>query len=116
MKMGLDTRALEEVARRLAEVGLIDQDSLQPLAWDKRQMKSDSSAERVKAFRERKKQANKSNEKAPKTGGNGYCNVTVTAQDTDTDTDINKPQQPANPRAHALQPFRLVVVVLLAKS
>ena len=40
----------------------------------------------------------------------------VTAQDTDTDTDINKPQQPANPRAHALQPFRLVVVVLLAKS
>ena len=118
VKLGLDTRALEEVARRLAEVGLIDQNTLQPLAWDKRQMKSDSSAERVKAFRERKKQANKSNEKAPKTGGNGYCNVTVTAQDTDTDTDtdINKPQQPANPRAHALQPFRLVVVVLLAKS
>ena len=116
VKLGLDTRALEEVARRLSEVGLIDQNTLQPLAWDKRQMKSDSSAERVKAFRERKKQANKSNEKAPKTGGNGYCNVTVTAQDTDTDTDINKPQQPANPRAHALQPFRLVVVVLLAKS
>lgn len=102
VKLGLDTRALEEVARRLSEVGLIDQNTLQPLAWDKRQMKSDSSAERVKAFRERKKQANKSNEKAPKTGGNGYCNVTVTAQDTDTDTDINKPQQPARARAAAV--------------
>ena len=93
VKLGLDTRALEEVARRLSEVGLIDQNTLQPLAWDKRQMKSDSSAERVKAFRERKKQANKSNEKAPKTGGNGYCNVTVTAQDTDTDTDIKQKQK-----------------------
>lgn len=102
VKLGLDTRALEEVARRLAEVGLIDQDSLQPLAWDKRQMKSDSSAERVKAYRERKKQVNKSDEKAPKTGGDRYCNVTVTAQDTDTDTDINKPQQPARARAAAV--------------
>ena len=104
VKLGLDTRALEEVARRLAEVGLIDQDSLKPLAWDRRQMKSDSSAERVKAYRERKKQVNKSDEKAPKTGGNGYCNVTVTAQDTDTDTDtdINKPQQPARARAAAV--------------
>lgn len=102
VKLGLDTRALEEVARRLAEVGLIDQNTFQPLAWDKRQMKSDSSAERVKAFRERKKQVNKSDEKAPKTGGNGYCNVTVTAQDTDTDTDINKPQQPARARAAAV--------------
>lgn len=104
VKLGLDTRTLEEVARRLAEVGLIDQDSLQPLAWDKRQMKSDSSAERVKAYRERKKQVNKSDEKAPKTGGNGYCNVTVTAQDTDTDTDtdINKPQQPARESAAAV--------------
>ena len=104
VKLGLDTRALEEVARRLAEVGLIDQNTFQPLAWDKRQMKSDSSAERVKAFRERKKQVNKSNEKAPKTGGNGYCNVTVTAQDTDTDTDtdINKPQQLARESAAAV--------------
>ena len=78
VKMGLAVRELEEVARRLSEVGLIDAATLQPLAWDARQMKSDSSAERVQAYRERQKHA--------KQGGN----VTVTAQDTDTDTDTDK--------------------------
>jgi len=73
VKMGLAVRELDEVARRLSEVGLIDKDTLQPLAWDARQMKSDSSAERVQAYRERQKQAKQSG------------NVTVTAQDTDTD-------------------------------
>jgi len=77
VKMGLAVRELEEVARRLSEVGLIDAATLQPLAWDARQMKSDSSAERVQAYRERQKHA--------KQGGN----VTVTAQDTDTDTDTD---------------------------
>ena len=75
VKMGLAVRELEEVARRLSEVGLIDAATLQPLAWDARQMKSDSSAERVQAYRERQKQAKQAG------------NVTVTAQDTDTDTD-----------------------------
>ena len=75
VKMGLAVRELDEVARRLSEVGLIDKDTLQPLAWDARQMKSDSSAERVQAYRERQKQAKQSG------------NVTVTTQDTDTDTD-----------------------------
>ena len=78
VKMGLAVRELEEVARRLSEVGLIDAATLQPLAWDARQMKSDSSAERVQAYRERQKHA--------KQGGN----VTVTAQDTDTDTDTDR--------------------------
>ena len=81
VKMGLAVRELEEVARRLSEVGLIDAATLQPLAWDARQMKSDSSAERVQAFRERQKQT--------KHG----CNVTVTAQDTDTDTDTDKEEE-----------------------
>lgn len=77
VKMGLAARELDEVARRLSEVGLIDKDTLQPLAWDTRQMKSDSSAERVQAYRERQRQAKRA------------CNVTVTAQDTDTDTDTD---------------------------
>lgn len=76
VKLGVDVRTLEEVARRLAEVGLIDEKTLQPLAWDSRQFKSDSSAERVAAYRERKKQAVKRD-----------GNVTVTAQDTETDTE-----------------------------
>ena len=75
VKMGLAVRELDEVARRLSEVGLIDKDTLQPLAWDARQMKSDSSAERVQAYRERQKRVKQER------------NVTVTAQDTDTDTD-----------------------------
>lgn len=79
VKLGLDLRTLDDVARRLAEVGLIDQDNLQPLAWDARQMKSDSSAERVKAYRERQKQVKQGVEQAR--------NATVTAQDTDTDTE-----------------------------
>lgn len=72
VKLGVDMRTLEEVARRLAEVGLIDEKTLQPLAWENRQYKSDSSAERTRAYRERMKR---------------HRDVTVTVQDTDTDTD-----------------------------
>ena len=77
VKLGLDLRTLDEVARRLSEVGLIDKDTLQPIAWDARQMRSDSSSERVKAYRERQKQA--------KDGAKQLRNVSVTAQDTDTE-------------------------------
>ncbi|CAN7304869.1 hypothetical protein LJR296_001430 [Cupriavidus necator] len=83
VKLGLDVRTLEDVARRLAEVGLIDEKSLQPIAWDERQMRSDSSTERVRAYRERMKQEGNVSETFQEQGGA----VTVTAQDTDTDTD-----------------------------
>lgn len=76
VKLGLDVRSVEEVARRLAEVGLINEKTLQPTAWESRQFQSDSSAARVAAYRERKKQ-----------GAKRDGNVTVTAQDTDTDID-----------------------------
>lgn len=82
VKMGLDLRSLEEVVRRLSEVGLIDEHTLQPLAWDTRQFQSDSSTERTRAWRERKNSANVSQER--------HGNVTVTVQDTDTDTDTEK--------------------------
>lgn len=60
--------------------GLIDEDC-RPLAWDRRQFVSDSSAARVAAHRAKKKQA---------------CNVTVTPPDTDTDTeeDLKPPLSP----------------------
>ena len=54
--------------------GLINEDC-QPVAWDRRQFVSDSSAARVAAHRAKKKQAR---------------NVTVTPPDTDTDTDTDK--------------------------
>lgn len=53
VKLGLQLRELDEVARRLAEVGLIDQADFQPIAWDRRQYASDRSTERVRKFRER---------------------------------------------------------------
>mgnify|MGYP001332600838 CR=1 FL=1 len=90
VKLGLDVRSVEEVARRLSEVGLIDEKTLQPIAWEARQFRSDSSAARVAAYRERKKQ-----------GAKRDGNVTVTAQDTDTDTDIDKEEDKKITRVRA---------------
>lgn len=72
VKLGLDLRELGEVCRRLSEVGLIQRETFQPIAWNERQFRSDSSTERVQAYRERMKR---------------HRNVSVTAQDTDTDTE-----------------------------
>lgn len=87
VKLGLGIRELDEVARRLSEVDLIDFETMQPLHWEERQFQSDSSTDRVKAYRERMKREG---------------NVSVTAQDTDTDTDTetdteNKTKAPAKP-------------------
>ena len=78
VKLGLDLRTLDDVARRLAEVGLLDRETLQPTAWDARQMRSDSSAERVRAYRERMKR-----------GGN----VTVTAQEKEAEKEAEKEEE-----------------------
>jgi hypothetical protein len=60
VKLGLSFGELDEVARRLAEVGLIDQKTLEPLAWDKRQFVSDrdsSARDRQRRRRERLKES-----------------------------------------------------------
>lgn len=81
VKLGLAMREIDEVARRLSDVGLIDFESLQPIAWEDRQMRSDVSTARVKAYRDRMKR---------------YGNVSETAQevDLDTDTDIDNYKNP----------------------
>lgn len=80
VKLGVQVRELEEIGRRLQEVGLIDE-TLSPVAWDELQYRSDNSNERVKKYREKQKLA-----KVKRTG-----NVSVTAQELDTelDTDID---------------------------
>lgn len=78
VKLGVQVRELGEIARRLSEVGLTDE-HMNPMAWNELQYKNDSSAERVRKFREKTKA---SNVKRPVT-------VTVTAQETDTDTDTD---------------------------
>lgn len=76
VRLGVQLRELDEISRRLKEVGLIDE-TMSPVAWDKLQFRSDNSTERVKKYRE-KQQRNK----VKRCG-----NVTVTGQDTDTDTE-----------------------------
>lgn len=76
VKMGVQTRELEEVGRRLFEVGLTDE-NMHPLAWNDLQFKSDTSTDRVREYREKTKakQAKRSR------------NVSVTGQETDTESD-----------------------------
>src|SRR5690606_11056613 len=106
---GLDLRTLDDVVRRLSEVGLIDQETLQPLAWDKRQMKSDSSAERVARFRARKKQEQDGNEGSnasvtlPKRPGNALDKEADKEGDTDTDTEKDKEKINVRRKAPALE-------------
>ena len=96
VKLGLDVRSLEEVARRLAEVGLIHQDTLQPTKWAVLQMRSDvdtTAADRKKRQRERAKiEKNASgdpvtDDSVPITDVSRVTGTNVTRTDTDTDID-----------------------------
>lgn len=72
-RLGLSGEAFDNAKRRIMEIGLIDE-NWQPVNWNERQFKSDTSKERTKAYRDRLKR---------------HCDVTVTTQETDTDTDSN---------------------------
>lgn len=96
VKLGLDVRSLEEVARRLAEVGLVDQATLQPVKWDGLQMRSDTdttAAERKKRQRAREKAAKAApsndvtGDSVPDTDASRVTGTDVTRTDTDIDTD-----------------------------
>jgi len=75
-KLGLSLPEADEVRRRLREVGLID-DDWQPLGWERRQYRHDSSAERTREWRRRKA------ETPPARHGD----VTVTGPETETETE-----------------------------
>lgn len=103
VKLGVQVRELDEIGRRLREVGLVDE-TLNPLAWDELQFKSDNSSERVKAFRKRQ-------EKQPRNGVKRSSNVTETAQETDTDSDTEELEPKgscASDDAPALKPEHFV--------
>ena len=85
VKLGLEMRAFEEAVRRIAEVGLIDAETLQPLAWEKRQARSDAdptAAERKR--RQRQKEA--SDTKSIDVSREGHAPVTRDTSVTDTVT------------------------------
>ena len=86
VRLGLSSRELEEVARRLEEVGLIDAATFQPLAWGKRQFLSDTdptNAIRQRRFRSAKKEV----------GPLRNAKVTGAETETETETEVNLPIQ-----------------------
>ena len=105
VKLGLDLRELDEVARRLSEVGLIDKETFNPLAWDERQYKSDSSTERVREYR--KRQQKQQSNKVKRSG-----NVSETAQETEqnrTDTDYSPKGESVLPAGKPPAPHQKIV-------
>jgi hypothetical protein len=82
VKLGVEVRELETVAKRLAEVSLIDAETLQPLAWERRQAASDSSRDRTREWRERQRE-----------GGNRHSDGEVTVQREKEKERKNKKEQ-----------------------
>jgi len=82
VKLGVQLRELDEIKRRLFEVELVDE-NFQPIGWNEKQYKSDSSAERTRKYRENKK---KSDGDDSATSQQRHSD----ALDTDTDTDTDK--------------------------
>lgn len=92
VKLGLSTNELDEVARRLDEVGLIDGATLQPLAWGSRQAQSDkdeTNAQRQQRFREAHKK--------PITDGNALRNAPVTRIDIEEDIEEEEEERGRQP-------------------
>lgn len=81
-KLGITELELDELARRLAAVDLVDRTTLQPIAWDKRQFENDSSAERTRRWREKKNSVSETCD--------GHSDVTVTPPETETETERAK--------------------------
>lgn len=98
VKLGLQLRELDEVARRLAEVGLIDAETLQPVAWEKRQSPSDISTERVRTWRE--KQRNKRN--ASETLQKRFRNTPEA--EAEAEAEEENPPTPQKPKSAKLKP------------
>lgn len=96
--LGVQLRELDEIGRRLREVGLVDE-ALQPLAWDELQFKSDNSTARVQAYREKQQNQGRNSAKRSR-------NVSVTVQETDTDTELSSSNEDdcASGDAPALKP------------
>lgn len=87
IKLGVDLATLDEIARRLAEVGLIDRETLLPLAWNTRQFRSDhdtTTAERQRRYRERV--------------SNALRNVTVTRTEAEAEAETYLSEKIESPK------------------
>jgi hypothetical protein len=95
VKMGVQVRELEEIARRLSEVCLIDQNTLLPQHWRSRQFMSDADPTAAERQRRRREKINENNVRNSVTRDSrvSHANVTPTDTDTDTDTDTEETQK-----------------------
>lgn len=103
VKLGLSVREVEEVGRRLAEVGLVDEASLLPCGWAGRQFKSDcdeTSAERQRRYRERQ------------AGCNALPGALVTPPESDSDSE----SEPDKTRVVEKNDRAVAVALLLRKQ
>jgi hypothetical protein len=93
-RLWIDFSIITDVKKRLVEAQLISE-NWQPLAWDKRQYKSDSSTERTKKYRENKKNEEEQQKNVTRTSQERHSD----ALDTDTDTDTKKKRIDITPPA-----------------
>ncbi len=120
VKLGLQVRELEESARRLSEVGLIEKDTLEPLGWNGRQFVSDSSTPRSRKSRE---EARKKKELEACNKGESSSNDDATLQErcsnapeTETDTEeeanasLSEPDKPVADRVDACPHQKIIGV------
>ena len=91
VKLGVNGVDLDNLKTRLLEVDLID-DDWNPKGWDRRQFKSDTSAERTRKWREKQ---GKSKRDDDVTSQKRHCDALDT--DTDTDTEQNRKDTSASP-------------------
>ena len=99
--LGLDPITAAEAKRRLAEVGLVD-DEWQPKGWDKRQFSSDKSTDRVRNHRENKRRGNVTsnvtrNVSVPVTPSVSVRSGNGPDTDTDTDKDLSPEERSTTP-------------------
>lgn len=89
-RLWIDHAVIREVKKRLISAGLIDA-GWQPLAWERRQFKSDSSKDRVAKFRAKQRTGDvgggSTHGNADETLQKRASNAVDTEADTDTDTD-----------------------------
>ncbi|WP_153230000.1 hypothetical protein [Alcaligenes faecalis] len=96
-RLWIDHAIIRDVKKRLMAAGLID-DAWQPIAWEKRQSRSDSSAERTRKYRERqKKQEGDGDMTSPKR----HSDALDIDKEEDKETDK---EEKIKPRARAAAP------------
>lgn len=83
--LGIETEQAQAIHDGLVAKGLLEGGRI--ASWDKRQFKSDDSAERVRAHRQRQKTETKQQPNADVTARNGDVTPPETETDTDSETD-----------------------------